>query len=117
MDPVLSTATWLELPEATRAQLRIDFSIPQTGGREVYGKRLVSDGTTPENLRAITLEKLQAYNNNSVSTDFHLLFQTTVNKIENPGLKEEVKKKVNKVAKETKKVTKKKTNAKAKKSK
>ncbi len=115
MQPILSTATWLELSEETRGKLRDLFAIPKTGGREVYGKRLVSDGTTPENLKALSLEKMQEFLGGTIEPDFHLLFRTVVNKIENPELAEEVRERAPK--KTPKKTTKKKTNAKTKKGK
>lgn len=52
---------WLALPMQTRIKLREIFHIPRSKGSLVEGNVVKSDGTTHDDLKAITIEKMMAY--------------------------------------------------------
>ena len=83
---------WVSLPNDVRRKIHSLFSIPWSSATEVNDGQIVSDGTTHEDLKILTIEKMQKYLNEA-STDFHKLFDMLVAKvndeIKNPR-KEEV---------------------------
>jgi len=81
MEIQVSTHDWLALPMLTRIKLREIFNIPKSKGSLVEGNVVKSDGTTYEDLKAITLEKMQAFLE-SDQTDFVKLFNSCLEKIE-----------------------------------
>lgn len=96
---------WVSLPVEVRYRIRAIFDIPKSGITEVHDAQVISDGTTHEDFKSLTTEKMQAYLN-SDSTDFHKLFDTVIAKVSDevfkrtaPAVQEEVKE----VAKEIKK--------------
>lgn len=52
---------WVELSQQVRVHLAKVFDIPRSGISEVRDMTLVSDGHTNEDLKAITLEKMNEY--------------------------------------------------------
>ncbi len=72
---------WLALPMKTRIKLREIFAIPKSKGALVEGNVVKSDGTTHEDLQAITIEKMQNYADMQLETDFVQLFNACVEKI------------------------------------
>jgi len=80
MQPILSIATWVSLPIDVRLKLRALFNIPRSHHVEVVDDKVRSDGTTPTDFMALTIEKMQKYLG-SESTDFHKLFNEVVDKV------------------------------------
>lgn len=84
MDEVLPYQIWLALSTDTREKLSMIFSIPKTGSVNVetratpdgssYGSVVTRDGYTPDNLRAITTEKMQTLLE-TTDSDFFALFE------------------------------------------
>lgn len=81
--PILSLHTWVSLPNETRRKIRSLFNIPCTGNVIVSDGKIETDGTTTEDFRSLTVEKMQAYLK-SDSTDFIKLFDMVVSNISNP---------------------------------
>ncbi len=52
---------WMLLDKPTRTYLATVFEIPMTGVREIIDDRVISDGYSNADLKAITLEKMVAY--------------------------------------------------------
>jgi len=52
---------WMQLDAAIRAELVSTFSIKKTGITEIRDQTLISDGYSVEDLKAITLEKMNEY--------------------------------------------------------
>jgi hypothetical protein len=80
MIPIISTGMWVSLSNEVRYRMRTIFNISQSGITEVNDGRVVSDGTTYEDLKALTIEKMQKYVDNP-TTDFHKLIDLTVAKV------------------------------------
>ncbi len=87
---------WVSVKQETRQKLRSVFGILMTGNTDVindeFGKgRILSDGCTNENLKAITAEKLQEFLGSvPVNTSLHDLFKMAVEKIELPEVKPQI---------------------------
>lgn len=84
MDIQVSVHDWLVLPMSVRIKLREFFNIPKSTGTLVEGNIVKSDGTTYQDLQAITVPKMQEYLGESYVniTDFVLLFNAVVEKIQ-----------------------------------
>jgi hypothetical protein len=80
MQPILSMGMWTSLPTEVRHRIRVAFNIPRSSTVDVNDGVVVSDGTTPEDFKALTTEKMQTFLSD-VSTDFHKLFDKVVAKI------------------------------------
>lgn len=81
MEIQLSVHDWLKLPMETRNKLREIFNIPKSRGAIVESNVVMSDGTTYEDLQAITLGKMQKHLDSELS-DFVTLFNTLVTQLE-----------------------------------
>ncbi len=85
MQVKVSVSDWLQLSMRTRVKLREVFGIPKSRGSNVemgQGPTMVkSDGTTEQDLQHITIEKMQAFVENTES-DYVTLFNASVEKIE-----------------------------------
>jgi hypothetical protein len=80
MPPILSVHTWVSLPHDVRYRIRSLFTIPRSSNTVVNDGVLETDGTTVEDFRHLTIEKMQAYLMTDV-TDFHKLFDLVVARI------------------------------------
>ena len=80
MQPSLSLNVWCSLPNEVRFRLRSLFNIPRSSNTEVNDGVIVSDGTTFEDIKVLTTEKMQSYLV-STDTDFHKLFDGVVAKV------------------------------------
>jgi hypothetical protein len=80
MNPIISTHTWVSLPNEVRYRIRSLFKIPHSSNTVVSDGRLESDGTTNEDLKHLTIEKMQTFLSDE-STDFYKLFDKTVAKV------------------------------------
>lgn len=80
MQPVVNMSMWCSLSNELRTRIRLTFSIPRSSHVVVNDGRIETDGTTYEDLKHLTVEKMQNYVTDS-STDFHKLFDKTVAKV------------------------------------
>lgn len=80
MQPILSSSMWASLPTEVRQQLRSIFNIPRSSHVEVSDGRLLTDGTTPEDFKALTIEKMQEYLETNI-TDFYALFDLVLARV------------------------------------
>jgi len=80
MNPIINTSMWVSLPQDVRGKLRSLFNIPRSANVVVTDGRVETDGTTHEDLKALTTEKMQKYLGDT-STDFHKLFDKVVAKV------------------------------------
>lgn len=71
---------WVTLPAEVRNKIRTVFSIPRSGATEVHDITMVSDGTTHNDFKTLTVEKMQEYLNDT-STDYFRLFDKVVAKV------------------------------------
>ncbi len=82
--PQLNVPDWVLLPLEIRQKLIKQFDIPKSGGSEMQtlstGSRIVSDGHTHQDLKAISLEKLQEFLS-STDTDFYALLNQAIVKL------------------------------------
>jgi len=86
MEIQVSVHDWLALPMPVRIKLREIFSIRKSQGSLVEGNVVKSDGTTYQDLQAITIDKMRNYlgqNEPGIvpNSDFVELFNTCVEKI------------------------------------
>lgn len=82
MIPILSMHLWVSLSNEQRIRIRSLFSIPRSQHVQVDDGKVITDGTTAEDFKALTIEKMQTYLN-SPETDFHKLFDLVVVKVQN----------------------------------
>ena len=80
MQPIISSHMWVSLPNEVRGRIRHLFKIPQSSNVVVNDGRVETDGTTNEDLKHLTIEKMQAYLSDT-STDFHKLFDKVIMKV------------------------------------
>lgn len=78
MNPVIiSMHTWVSLPNEVRYKIRAIFAIPRSSNTVVNDGMIETDGTTNEDFKHLTVEKMQEYLGTD-STDFHKLFDMVV---------------------------------------
>lgn len=90
MEIQLNTHEWLKLPMDTRGRLREIFSIPKSKGAIVESDKVISDGTTYEDLSVVTIDKMRKYMSENYvvedreleEMDFVSLFNALVKQIE-----------------------------------
>lgn len=75
--PILSLHTWVSLPTDVRMRVRNLFDIPRSSNVMVNDGRLDTDGTTPEDFKSLTIDKMQLFTGEK-SDDFHMLFNRTL---------------------------------------
>lgn len=80
MQPSLSNYVWVSLSNEQRNRIRSIFLIPRSSHTVVNDGRIESDGTTYEDLKHLTIEKMQVYLKEE-STDFHKLFDMIIARI------------------------------------
>lgn len=80
MQPVLNLHTWVSLPTDVRHKIRATFKIPRSSNVFVNDGKIETDGTTHEDMKTLTVEKMQRYIP-SEETDFNKLFDLVVAKI------------------------------------
>lgn len=80
MNPILSTHMWVSLPNEVRFRLRALFNIPRSSSTVVNDGVIETDGTTKEDFKHLTVEKMQKFVS-SDSEDFHKLFDLTIAKV------------------------------------
>lgn len=85
MEEVLAYQIWLKLPDDTRAILAKLFDIRKTGRVVVEyraeGAVMTSDGYTPDDLRAISIEKMQHILGDTEDNDFYALIEIIIENI------------------------------------
>jgi len=72
---------WVSLPNEVRHRIRSIFNIPKSANTHVDDGRILSDGVTDTDLRALTVGKMQVYLSETESVDFHKLFDKVVAKV------------------------------------
>ena len=77
---ILNIHHWVSLPLEVRYKLRTIFHIPCSSSSVVSDGVLETDGTTVEDFKVLTIEKMQDYTGNKID-DFHKLFDLSVLKV------------------------------------
>lgn len=80
MQPILSISTWVSLPSEVRYRIRSIFNIPVSSNTVVDDGRILTDGTTNEDFKHLTILKMQEYLDDDMS-DFHKLFDMVVARV------------------------------------
>ena len=80
MQPIISIHTWLSLSDEVRYRIRSIFKIPRSSNTVVNDGKIETDGTTNEDFKHLTVEKMQTYLNET-STDFYKLFDKVIEKV------------------------------------
>jgi len=78
--PILSISMWVSLPNEVRHRIRTLFNIPRSSSTIVNDGVIETDGTTNEDFKHLTTDKMQKFLVTE-SSDFHKLFDLTVAKI------------------------------------
>lgn len=78
--PILSLHTWVSLPNEVRYRIRAMFNIPRSSNTVVNDGVIDTDGTTVEDIKHLTVEKMQEFLKDE-SDDFHKLFDKVVAKV------------------------------------
>lgn len=81
MPPTLSMHTWVSLTSEQRNRIRSLFNIPRSSHVIVNDGQIETDGTTPEDFKALTIEKMQVYLKDE-STDFHKLLDKVIARVQ-----------------------------------
>ena len=81
MENYLSYSIWLKTNIATRYKVADLLGIKPRVTRHVVDGRVISDGFSPDDLAAITKEKMQELTGNK-SSDFYVLFEELVKQVE-----------------------------------
>lgn len=80
MNPLLSIGTWVSLPTEVRHRIRGIFHIPKSSNTHVDDGVIITDGVTNEDLKTLTIGKMQIYLDDD-SSDFHKLFDKVVSRV------------------------------------
>lgn len=78
---IISMHTWVSLSSELRNRIRTAFNIPRSSHVIVSDGKIETDGTTNEDFKHLTVEKMQVFLDDT-STDFHKLFDKVVAKIQ-----------------------------------
>lgn len=81
MIPILSMHMWTALSSEQRARIRSQFNIPRSSHVEVVDGRILTDGTTPKDFEALTVEKMQVYLKSEIN-DFHILLDLVIARVQ-----------------------------------
>lgn len=77
MNIILNIYHWVNLPLEVRTRIRALFNLPRSSNTVVNDGKLETDGTTVEDFKHLTIEKMQKFLHSDL-TDFHKLFDLTV---------------------------------------
>ena len=77
MNIILNIYHWVNLPLEVRFRIRNLFNLPRSSNTVVNDGKLETDGTTVEDFKHLTEEKMQKFLHSDI-TDFHKLFDLTV---------------------------------------
>ena len=77
MNPQLTKPQWVSYPQSIREKLREIFKIPKSEGCEVCNNMLVSDGSSHQDLQAISVASMQEYLKTD-EDDFKKLFDAVL---------------------------------------
>jgi hypothetical protein len=99
---ILNIHHWVSLPTEIRHKLRMQFRIPCSSSSIVSDGVLETDGTTVEDFRSLTIEKMQEYTGETTE-DFHKLFDLSVEKASGKIINANVEKNVKSTKKSAKK--------------
>jgi hypothetical protein len=80
MQPIISIGMWVSLPNEVRHRIRSIFHIPKSSNTHVDDGVILTDGVTNEDLKTLTISKMQIYLSDE-SSDFHKLFDKVVAKV------------------------------------
>lgn len=82
---------WVSLPPEVRHRLSALFSIPHSSNTHVDDGKVLTDGVTTEDIKHLTMQKMQAYLHDD-STDFHKLFDKVLERVHDDmnGKKDEI---------------------------
>ena len=80
MNPILNISMWVSLPNEVRYKIRSIFNIPRSSNTVVSDGRIETDGTTNEDFKHLTIDKMQEYLK-SDSKNFHELFDLVVARV------------------------------------
>ncbi len=80
MQPIISIHSWVSIPNEVRYRIRSIFHIPRSSNTVVSDGVVETDGVTNEDLKNLTVLKMQAYLQ-SESTDFHKLFDLVLARV------------------------------------
>lgn len=81
MEKLLTRYHWLKLTNEQRILMREAFSIPKSGGVEMMGNQMLSDGSNEEDLKAVNVQTMQQFTEDE-SSDFDFLYIKTIKKID-----------------------------------
>lgn len=77
----ISIPQWLQLPQHIRSRMIEVFELPRSARTEVFNNIVMCDGYTHEDLKNITIEKMQKFLGSGVE-DYYQLLDATVAKVE-----------------------------------
>lgn len=80
MAHIISLHSWVSLPTEVRYKIRALFGIPRSSNTQVNDGVIESDGTTTEDFKHLTVEKMQEYLDDK-SDDFYKLFDMVVSRV------------------------------------
>lgn len=86
MQPIINMHLWVSLPNEVRHRIRVLFSIPRSSSTVVNDGKIETDGTTYEDFKHLTIEKMQNYLG-SKSSNLYELFDQVVARINDDILK------------------------------
>jgi hypothetical protein len=75
MQPLFS-GYWVVLPQEVRNRMKMYFNVQKSSGSHVENGRLVSDGHTDEDLKAVSVEKMQTLLNSKEDDQVKLVEAT-----------------------------------------
>ncbi len=81
MQHTISTSAWVHLSSETRSRIRSLFNIPRSSHVVVNDGYMETDGTTVEDLKHLTVEKMRDHLKED-SGDMHFLFDKLVSRIQ-----------------------------------
>lgn len=81
IEPQIVISIWLEVKREVRDKIATIMSMSRNGATEVAGGRVICDGFTNDDLKGITVEKMQKYLK-SKEVDLFQLFNALIAKVE-----------------------------------
>lgn len=83
MEILLTRYHWLQLTGEERQLMRETFNIPKSGGVEMLGNKIMSDGSNENDLKAVNIESMQNFLQCKSDTDtFESLYNATIVKVQ-----------------------------------
>jgi hypothetical protein len=81
IEKLLTRYQWLRFSNEQRLLMRQTFNIPKSGGVEMMGNQMISDGSNEKDLKVVNIASMQEFTESN-EKDFDKLLELTIEKID-----------------------------------